>query len=97
MLNNRFVDRQWKLGSITAFSFVVDRGLTGLGAGGRENVAQFGALCFAGVSHGWGCIHLMGARGHAFIALAWGGGAPGAETDLEIYTWAKQILHEVAA
>lgn len=37
----------------------------------------------------------MGQRGHAFVSLAWGGGAPGAATDVEVYALTKQILQEV--
>ncbi len=39
----------------------------------------------------------MTARGHAFIALAWGGGTPSAATDTEIYQLITQILPEIAA
>lgn len=39
----------------------------------------------------------MEERGVAFIALGWGGGAPGAATDTEIYQHVKQIFQEVGA
>jgi hypothetical protein len=39
----------------------------------------------------------MTARGYAFVGLAWGGGAPGAATDSEIYTQIEQIVQEVGA
>ncbi|MFA6442741.1 MAG: hypothetical protein WCV99_10410 [Sterolibacterium sp.] len=39
----------------------------------------------------------MEERGVAFIALGWGGGAPGAAPDTEIYQHVKQIFQEVGA
>lgn len=39
----------------------------------------------------------MTARGHAFVALAWGGGTPSAASDTEIYAAATQIMQEVGA
>lgn len=39
----------------------------------------------------------MTARGHAFVALAWGGGTPSAATDTEVYTLATQIMQEIGA
>lgn len=38
---------------------------------------------------------VMKTRGYAFVGLAWGGGAPGAATDTEIYTQLKQIVQEL--
>lgn len=37
----------------------------------------------------------MAARGHAFIALAWGGGAPDALSDVEIYAHIRQVVEEI--
>jgi len=39
----------------------------------------------------------MSARGFALIALSWGGGTPGAATDVQLNTQLKQILAEVSA
>lgn len=44
----------------------------------------------------WSDWHVaMADRGVAFIALSWGGGAPGAATDVEIYSQIKQIVEDV--
>lgn len=39
----------------------------------------------------------MTERGHAFIALSWGGGTPSAATDTEIYQQLKQVFQEVGS
>ncbi len=39
----------------------------------------------------------MADKGVAFIALSWGGGAPGAATDTEVYSQIKQILSDLGA
>lgn len=39
----------------------------------------------------------LAAKGYGFIGLAWGGGAPGADTDTEIYANLKQIIADVSA